>query len=393
MKKVKRTNFPPLLATLIASGALVLSGCKSIGNIGYGGVESDEAAVIYNLLPPFLGGGISSEILKPGTGRPLLPWEQLYKISTGIREISWDGDSRLQARTRDGNSLYLVVTTRYRVIADERTLPALVQTGSLSDEGINQIVATIVRANIRLYMNDLNTADYLQRSKVEKAQQEIESAVSDSLGKYGIKIELFKLRDFVFDQKYQDLLDRIQATQEKREESEQKKATLIAQKDKEMKQIQGELDKLVAIANGELQMATIRGNEYLEQKKNVAARIEAEGRAKVATIKAKLDALSGPGGENLLKIEIVKGLVASNPNFVVLNSSGSTSQGGGAQSLSVQRTDTNNLLQQLGLIEAIGVGDKRHEHSAPAGEAAASNTKNQAADDGAPGVHVEKGTH
>jgi len=105
MKKNQRTYNSKVLALLAASCVVALSGCKSIGNIGYGGVESDEAAVIYNLLPPFLGGGISNEILKPGTARPLLPWEQLYKVSTGIREISWAGDNKLQTRTKDGNSL------------------------------------------------------------------------------------------------------------------------------------------------------------------------------------------------------------------------------------------------------------------------------------------------
>ena len=356
MKKDKRTYISSLFTLATITSAVTVSGCKSVGSIGYGGVESDETAVIYNLLPPMLGGGISSEILEPGTGRPLLPWEQLYKVSTGIREITWNGDSKLQSRTRDGNSLSLIVTVRYRVIPNKATLPVLVQKGALSDEGINDLVATNMRSNIRLFMNTLNTEDFLNRGKVEKTQQDIEAAVSSKLKQYGIEIELFKLRDFIFDAKYQDLLDRIQASQEQREEAEQKKATLIAKKDKEMKQIQGEVSKIIAVAKGELQMATIRGTEYLEQKKNVAARIEAEGKAKVATIKAKLDALSGPGGENLLKIEIVKGLVASKPNFVVLNNSGSSSAGG-ANNLSVQRTDTNALLQQLGLIDAMGGGD------------------------------------
>jgi hypothetical protein len=341
-----------ILATLILS---VLSSCKS-ASIGYGGVAEDQAAVVYNLLPPFLGGGLSDKILKPGEMRPLFPWERLYPVTTVIREISWDNGKRLKTRTRDGNSLNLIISVRYKVMAEPSTLKVLVQTCSLTDEGINEFVATTTRSNIRFFMNKLNTEDFLKRAEVEKVQQEIEQAVSKSLAPYGIMIELIKLRDFVFDQKYQDLLDQIQASQEKREEAEQKKATLIAKKDMEMKQVQGQIEKLITMAQGELTMANIRGLEYLEQKKNEALRIEAEGNAEVAAMKARLDAFSGAGGESLLKIEIVKGLIAGKPEFVVLNngsSSGGTSvEGTGSQSLNVQRTDTNTLLEQLGLIEA-----------------------------------------
>ena len=351
MKQFRHTCTSSLLMLLVAVSAI--SGCKSVGSIGWGSVEADQAAVKYNLLPPFLGGGISSDIMKPGTGDFLMPWQQLYKVSTGIREIAWEGENKLKTRTRDGNSLLLLVNVRYRVNADSASLPILIQKGSLSDEGIGELVATIMRSSVRHHMNELNTEDFLKRDKVEKTQIEIEKAVGAKLDPYGIKIELFKLRDFLFDPKYQNLLDNIQATQEHSEEAEQKKATLIAKKEKEMKQIQGEVNRTIAVAKGELQMATIRGTEYLEQKKNATARVEAEGRAKVATIKAKLDSLSGPGGENLLKIEIVKGLVASQPKFVVINNGGGSSSDGGSQSLNVQRTDTNNLLNQLGLIDAM----------------------------------------
>jgi regulator of protease activity HflC (stomatin/prohibitin superfamily) len=335
-----------------------LGGCDSLGNVGIGSVEPDQAAIIFRRLPPFLGGGLSEDIVRPGEKRVLWPWESLYKVSTGIREITWNSEDNLRSRSRDGSTILLEIMVRYRVNVTPTTLQSLVQRGALDDKGIDNMVSTMVRSDIRLFMNKLSTEEFLKRAKVQKIQNELEESLTQRLKEYGIIIELFKLRDFHFDQKYQDLLDQIQASQEQREEAEQKKATSVAKKEKETRQAEGIVSKATMVAKGGLEMAIIRGTEYLEQKKNEAARIEAEGMAKVATMKAHLDAFSGPGGENMLKIEIVKGLVASKPNFVVMNQGSGDASG---QSLNVQRVDTNQLLSQLGLLDAVSVKDKEQQ--------------------------------
>jgi regulator of protease activity HflC (stomatin/prohibitin superfamily) len=323
------------------------SGCEQVG-IGYSTVEADQAAVVYQQLPQFMGGGLTGHIVAPGTSEFIMPWQSLIKISTGIRELTWEKQDKLKTRTRDGNMLILEVMVRYRVDIAADKLLKLVQLVSVDDQGVEAMVSAVARSDVRLYFNKLNTEQFLDRDAVEKIQFELEKAMSTRLEPYGIIIELFKLKDFHFQPEYQNLLDDIQEANETTSKIEQKKATVKALKQKRIKEAQEEINRLVNQAKGELQMATIRGEQYFVQRKNEAEEIMAKGKAEVAGMEARLKALSGPGGANMLKIEIVKGLLKSDPKFVVLN------QGKSKDSqMNVQKVDTNQLLQQLGLIESM----------------------------------------
>jgi hypothetical protein len=334
----------------LAALFLLLVGCKGTDSL-IASVEADQAAVVYRNLPLMLGGGLSTQIIRPGESEVLMPWESVIKLSTGIRELTWEKDDKLKTRTRDGNMLILEVMVRYRVDVSPESLTKLVQLIATSDQGVESMVSAVTRSDVRLYFNKLNTEDFLDRAAVEQIQIELEKAMSKRLNPYGIIIELFKMKDFHFQAAYQNLLDDIQEAKETTSKIEQKKATVLALKKKKIKEAQEEINRLMQKASGELEMATIRGEQYYVQRQNEAKEILARGQAEVAELEARLKALSGPGGANMLKIEIVKGLLKSNPKFVVLNQGKSD----GSQ-MNVRKIDANQLLQQLGLLEGMDKG-------------------------------------
>jgi hypothetical protein len=61
--------------------------------------------------------------------------------------------------------------------------------------------------------------------------------------------------------------------------------------------------------------------------------------------------LSGKGGKAMLRLEVAKQLAKANPKFVALNPS-NASAGEGAR-IDLSKTDMNQLLQQLGVTEAL----------------------------------------
>lgn len=331
------------LATLF----FLLVGCEGTDSL-IASVEADQAAVVYRNLPLMLGGGLSNEIIRPGESEILMPWESVIKLSTGIRELTWEKDDKLKTRTRDGNMLILEVMVRYRVDVSPESLTKLVQLIATNDQGVESMVSAVTRSDVRLYFNKLNTEDFLDRAAVEQIQIELEKAMSKRLNPYGIIIELFKMKDFHFQAAYQNLLDDIQEAKETTSKIEQKKATVLALKKKKIKEAQEEINRLMQKASGELEMATIRGEQYYVQRQNEAKEILARGQAEVAELEARLQALSGPGGANMLKIEIVKGLLKSNPKFVVLNQGKSE-----GNQMNVRKIDANQLLAQLGLLEGM----------------------------------------
>ena len=103
----------------------------------------------------------------------------------------------------------------------------------------------------------------------------------------------------------------------------------------------------MAEAEGAKIQAEERGRSYLEARQNEAKGIVAQGKAEVEGLVQQISALQGPGGRALLKLEIAKQLVKSNPQFVLLN------EGQAGSGIEVKRTDTNELLNQIGVIEGL----------------------------------------
>ena len=344
--------------SLVVCVLLGSSGCES----GFQAMESTEHGVVFSALPPFLGGGVRGKILPPSAKEFILPWETLYRMDTGVQSVSWGavghGDVKaiedfVQTRALDGNEVNLSMTVRFRVMPEK--LPYIIQYVGKDNERLSTLVSTVAKADVRTHMNTLRTEDFFNRSKLQIAVERVRDALNARLRPEGIEVEsvlydshLFarRLADGTLDTSYQD---QINATERKKQETLQELAR-NATVEEEMKQkyaaAEGQFNQLKEGSDGELRQARERGDAKFEALAKDAERVFRVGMAEVDGMKKSIEAMSGPGGAALLRLEVVKALIASDPKFVVLNSQGNSN------GIDLNRLDTNDLIRQLGLFAA-----------------------------------------
>lgn len=334
---------------------LIVAGCQKM--------EPTEYGVRFRRLPPFLFGGVSSQVIKPGETTAVMPWDSIYRFDTSVKDISWGGDagekgkgSYVHTRALDGNEVALGVTIRYRIAPTEDQLVRLVQDGATDEAGVRALVVAIGRADIRTFMNELETSEFLDDKSRYEAIDKARDSMKARLEHYGIEVLGVALDDYRFervvkeglvDASYQEKLTEIQKLREDTNREKSRIATVKAKKLQELNNTEAVVNRLVAEADGYKKQATLRGDGYFQAKSNEALGILAQGKAEVQGIVEQINALSGSGGEAILKLELGKQLMKAQPKFVVLGDSNA------AGSVDVKRLDTNELLKQLGLIEAM----------------------------------------
>lgn len=354
--------------------ALGLSGCDGCG---FQTMGSSETGVIFSALPPFLGGGVRNKIISPSEKEFVWPWETLIRVDTGVQSISWGGvgegdkedvEDFVQTRALDGNEVKLAMTVRYRVIPEK--VSYVVQNVGMTESRVQQVVSSLAVADIRTHMNILKTEDFFNRTQLQTAVDQVRDALNARLIPEGIRIESVLYDSHVFarkrpdktlDTSYQDQINETERTKQKTEQERNRNRTVEEEMKREYAQAEGEYQRVKEDADGKLRQAKERGDAQFAALEKDAERIYAVGMAEAEGMRKQIEALSGPGGKSLLRLEIVKSLLFSSPKFVVLNSESNSS------GLAVNRVDTNDLIQQLGVLSTTG-SEARHPDAKPAGD-------------------------
>jgi hypothetical protein len=347
---------------LIVLFPMVLSGCDLLVQE----MRPTELGVTFSKLPPFLGGGIKEDIVPQGQYVFLWPWESLYRFDTSIQYISWGGSKRntgsdedfVYTRAADGNEVALALTVQYQVAAEKDKLRHLLQYVSTDVEGVRNLVQVVARAHIRTYMNELKTSEFFNRNARYAAILKAQEAMNERLSPEGISIvkvildeHRFErlLPDGTIDRNYQEKIDETQKLGQDRERELLRIETVRAQKRQELNETQAKVNREVAEAQGYLEQYKSRGQSYYEARKNEADGILARGKADVEGLVEKIKAFNGPGGEAMLKLEMVKQMLSKNPRFVVMGGGSESAKNG----IDVRKIDANELLNQIGITEAL----------------------------------------
>lgn len=350
----------------------LLAGCQP--PVKYLGAS--EYGVKFRRLPPFIGGGVSRSVGRPGEMMLIWPWDDVYVFETSVQDISWGigGSSTQQAsqssglgyvntRALDGNEVALAVTVRFKISNDPEKLVYLVQNVGETNEELRDLVIAAARADIRSYMNELRTSDFLSVEERYKAVNKVVASLKRRLESYGIDIQGVNLNDFRFervladgsvDSSYQDRLKEIQKLGEDAQREMSRIETVEAKKQQELNDVQAIYNRQLAEADGYKEQAKLRGDAYFSARSNEAKAIRAQGEAQVKGMIEQINALNGPGGEAILKLDLARNLLKNDPKFVVLDSSANS------QGMDVKRVDTNQLLSQLGLMEGVQPSEKRN---------------------------------
>lgn len=336
-------------------------------------MKEGEYGVLFTSLPPELGGGISDKLIAPGEKEYVYPWERLYRVDTTIQSLTWgavgEGDNRniedyVETRSIDGNEVGLAMTVQYSVEPDK--VPHLIKYVGTDQEKISELVTTLARADIRTHMNALDTRDFFDSKKRNKAVEGVKDALNFRLNDEGIVIRDVIFHDYRFERKkedggydraYQEQIDQEQSTRQKIEQERQRIQVVKEQKLSELEQARAKANRTIEKAKGQKRQAEYRGSQYLEAKKVESTRIANVGENEIAALKKQIEALNGPGGEALLKMEIAKNLIKSKSKFILLNSG--TKGGSG---IDVNKIDTNELIKQAGIFTALEASKKDSEN-------------------------------
>ncbi len=328
-------------------------------------LENSERGIIINNLPRFLGGGVASGVVSGGELAIVMPWQTLVRIDTREQQVNLGDElggkwgEYVFTRALDGNEVALKLIIVYHVSSEPEKLVKLVQNFASNNDTIKSLVVSVTRAEVRSKLNELQTADFLKGSRFD-AVKKAQDAVAKRLEPYGVNITDLILQRNEFarlqpngtvETVYQERLNEIQRIREETERERLRIETVKAAGQEKFNQAQAEVNRQLEEAKGEREQAKARGDGFFRSKENEAKAITARGNAEVEGLTEKVAALSGEGGASIVKLEIAKALKESGSKFVVL--------GSGTQNMSVEKMDTNQILNTLGLIEGVKENEKK----------------------------------
>ena len=346
---------------------LFLCGC----DLGIKQLGPTEFGVRFRKLPVLFGGGLATGVEQPGETFVVWPWDDIYVLDTRIRNIEWgrkgSGSDKhradyVETRAFDGNEVSLAVRIQYSLSRDPKKLIYLIQNIGTTNEEIENLVISSARADIRTHMNKLKTSEFFNNEAKYRGESEVKAAMIARLQKHGITIQSVNLKEHRFervlndgevDRSYQERINQVQTLEQETEREKLRRATVVAEKSRAYNNVQAEVNRLIEEAEGYKKQAQFRGNGYYDARSNEAKGITAEGEAFVKGLREKINALTGPGGKAILKLEIAKSLLASNPRFIVTGSKSNKVGSAGGNSIDVKKIDTNQLLDQIGVFEAL----------------------------------------
>ncbi|MBN1297270.1 prohibitin family protein [bacterium] len=322
-------------AVILAGFLVTMSGCMIVST------GTTEVGVRTKKLGP--SKGIEQKVYAPGSTYFFFPiindfhtfdtrlvnMEMTYESGRGDRNSKDD----LLFKTIDGNDISLDVIISYKI--DPAKAPKILENIARSDEELKDVVMrTVARSRTRDIFGELRTEEFYVTNRRDEKAMEAAQILNDMLNPYGVIVERIMTRDYRFNTAYQKAIEDKKIADQLAEKN--KSATRAATEEylKKLEEAKGEVSKMKAQVDGEFRQAQINADAYFGKQEKLAEAIRAEGRAEARGIEVMNKALSGSGGEVMVKLEIAKAL--QNKRIILLPTSG-----GG---IDLRTLDVNQLL-------------------------------------------------
>lgn len=318
-----------LMILMVASGCMIVS------------TDTTEVGVRTKKLGP--GKGVEQKVYSPGSTYFFLPLiNDFHTFDTKLvnLEMTYDSDrgdrntrDDLLFKTIDGNDISLDVIISYKI--DREKAPYMLEHVARDDQELKDIVMrTLARSRTRDIFGELSTEEFYVSSKRNQKAEETEQILNELLNPYGIIVERVLTRDYRFNQEYQKAIEDKKVADQLAEKN--KSAAKAAEEEylKKLEEAKGTVAQMRAQVDGEYRQAKINADAYYAQQGRIADAIRSEGRAEAKGIEEMNKALSGSGGEVMVKLEIAKAL--KDKRIILLPTSG-----GG---IDLRTMDVNQLL-------------------------------------------------
>jgi regulator of protease activity HflC (stomatin/prohibitin superfamily) len=252
-------------------------------------------------------------------------------------------------KTIDGNDISLDVIVAYRI--DPVKAPTIVQYVATTDfELKDKLVRTIARSKPRDVFGELKTEEFYVSDKREEKAERVKAELNQFMNPYGIIVERVSTKDYRFNPAYQQAIEDKKVADQVAEQNKSATKAALEEYLKKLEDAKGEVNKMVAEADGRFRQAQIEADAYYEQQQRIAAAIEAEGTAEAKGITEMNKALSGSGGEVMVKLKLAEALAGKR---ILLLPTGSGS------GLDIKTTNVNRLLESYGAQKLSTDTDQR----------------------------------
>jgi len=260
--------------------------------------------------------------------------EMTFDPSRGDRGFRDD----LLFKTIDGNDISLDVIISYRIDAEKA--PHILQYVAASDfELKDNVVRTVARSRPRGVFGELKTEEFYISERRDAKAEQAKDILNQILGPYGVVVERVSTKDYRFNPAYQKAIEDKKVADQVAEQN--KSATKAATEEylKKLEDAKGDVNKMVAEADGRFRQAQIEADAYFEKQGRIASAVEAEGVAEAKGITELNRALVGSGGEVMVKLKIAEALEGKKILLLPLSGAG----------MDLKTTDINRLLETYGL--------------------------------------------
>ncbi|MDY6950291.1 MAG: SPFH domain-containing protein [Thermodesulfobacteriota bacterium] len=292
--------------------------------------------------------GVEQRAYAPGSTYFFLPfindWHtfdtKLQNLEMTIQAGRGDRAKRddLLFKTIDGNDISLDVIVAYRI--DPQRAPHIVQFIAKDNRMLREkVVRTIARSKPRDIFGELKTEEFYVASGRELQAQRAKEVLHEILGPMAVIVEKVLTKDYRFNPEYQKAIEDKKVADQRVEKNKSAQSAAREEYKRKLEEAKGEVNKMVADADGEFRRAKIEADVYYEKQELLAQAIKAEGIAEAKGIQEMNKALTGSGGEALVKLRIAEAL--QDKQIVLLP----VSEGG----MNLKTTDINQLINTMGL--------------------------------------------
>ncbi|MGB6065174.1 MAG: SPFH domain-containing protein [Desulfomonilaceae bacterium] len=302
--------------------------------------------------------GVEDKVYAPGSTYIFLPfvndWNtfdtKLQNLEMTYSSASGDRKARdeLLFKTIDGNDIGLDVIIAYRI--DPTKAPYILQYVARDNRTLREkVVRTVARSKPRDIFGELKTEDFYVAEKREAKAQSAKEALQKILGPMGIIVERVLTKDYRFNPEYQKAIEDKKIADQRVEKNRSAQHAVLEEYKRKLEEAKGEVNKMVANVDGEYRRDKIEADAYFEKQSLLAQAIKAEGVADAEGIRQMNRALTGSGGEALVKLRIAEALQGK--KIILLP----VSEGG----MNLKTTNINKLIELMGVRALSSPGGKK----------------------------------
>jgi regulator of protease activity HflC (stomatin/prohibitin superfamily) len=297
--------------------------------------------------------GVQKQVYAPGATYFFMPFINDWNVfDTKLQNLEMTfskirGDRRSQDdlvfKTIDGNDISLDVIIAYRI--DANKAPYILQYVARDDITLRDtIVRTVARSKPRDIFGELKTEAFYVAEARETQANKAKDALQKILGPMGIIVEKVLTNDYRFNPEYTKAIEDKKVADQQVEKNKSAQHAALEEYKRKLEEARGEVNKMVADADGQYLKDKIEADVYQEQQQLLAKAIQAEGIAEAKGIQEMNNALAGAGGEAIVKLKIAEALQGK--RIILLP----VSEGG----MNLKTTDINRLIETLGVKSLAG---------------------------------------